>query len=54
MGALMAFWGNLDGAENPGCIIYRVAPHRKVFGEIYDRALRSPKTVKIEGYNSHF
>ena len=36
------------------CIRSLVAPHKKVFGEKYDRAWRSSKTVKIEGYNSHF
>ena len=44
----MAFWGNSDGAKHRGCIIIRATPHKKVLAKKYDRAWRSPKTVKIE------
>ena len=54
MGALMALCGYLDVPKHPGCIKSRDAPHMNVFDEKYDRASRSLKTVKIEGYNSRF
>ena len=52
MGRLVAFSGNSDAGKNLRCIINRAAPHREVFDEKYDRARRSSKTVKIEGYKS--
>ena len=54
MGDLMEFWGISDDAKHPQCIINRDAPHKKVLGEKYDWARKSPKTIKIEGYNSRF
>ena len=50
----MSLWGNLNGAKHLGCIKIRVAPRMNVFDEKYDRAQSSPKTFKIEAYNSRF
>ena len=49
-----AFWGNSDGTKYQGCIISRVASHKKVLSEKYDWTRMSHKTVKIEGYKSRF
>ena len=51
----MAFWGNSDGAKHPGCIISRVAPHRKVFGEkLSTPTRRNHKTVKLKVISHDF
>ena len=50
----MVIKGNENGTKHPGPIISRVAPHKKVFGEKYNWARRTPKSVKIESYKSRF
>ena len=53
-GSFRGIMGNSDAAMHLRCIISRAAPRRKVLGGKYNRSRRSPKTVKIEGYKSHF
>ena len=54
MSRLVTFWGKFRWCETLKCIVSRTAPHRKVLGEKYDRARKSPKTIKLKAISHAF